>query len=151
MTAFRVEMLNTDGSGHRHHRVYDVTTGTDYWSAVTDVQCPACGSGVIRWAEAGSAANSSTTAINMDFNAFMGYGVCLFIQLSDSGLICDMAAAARPIPMRVVSPASRIVSSMRRSRSPVLSRVAKALRMASISSGEISSSAGCATGVRAAA
>ena len=53
MTAFRVEMLNTDGSGHRRHRVYDVTTGTDYWSAVTDVQCRACGSGVIRWAEAG--------------------------------------------------------------------------------------------------
>lgn len=27
--------------------------GMDYWSAVTDVQRPACGSGVIRWAEAG--------------------------------------------------------------------------------------------------
>ena len=53
MSGYRVEMLNTDGSGHRRHRVYDVTTGTGYWSAVTDVQRPACGSGVIRWAEAG--------------------------------------------------------------------------------------------------
>jgi hypothetical protein len=26
----------------------------DYWQAVTDVPCPCCGTGTIRWAEAGN-------------------------------------------------------------------------------------------------
>ena len=26
----------------------------DYWAAVTDVPCPACGTGIVRWAEAGN-------------------------------------------------------------------------------------------------
>ena len=35
------------------NRILAPAAGTDYWSAVSDVQCPSCGDGVIRWAEAG--------------------------------------------------------------------------------------------------
>ena len=55
MKPYRIVMRNIDGTGARRCRVFDLAPagGMDYWSAVTDVQCPTCGSGVIRWAEAG--------------------------------------------------------------------------------------------------
>lgn len=66
----RIEHHNLDGRGERRTRVYDMTPLTqpvysgvtpdlvvgavpDYWAAVTDVPCPCCGTGTIRWAEAG--------------------------------------------------------------------------------------------------
>ena len=63
----RYEELNLDGTGHRKTAVYDVApkdvehdkwpsgkiTVRDYWAAVTDVPCPVCSDGTIRWAEAG--------------------------------------------------------------------------------------------------
>lgn len=58
-----------DGTGARPHPVHDVppvlvrqdtTTNRyaapayhDYWQAVTDVPCPRCTTGTVRWAEAG--------------------------------------------------------------------------------------------------
>ena len=55
MSGYRVEMRDTDGTGARRCRVFDLAPGAgmDYWSAVTDVLCPSCGSGLLRWAEAG--------------------------------------------------------------------------------------------------
>ena len=55
MKPYRIVMRNIDGTGARRCRVFGLAPagGMDYWSAVTDVQRPACGSGVIRWAEAG--------------------------------------------------------------------------------------------------
>jgi len=57
----RIIEYNPDGRGDRPHRAYDlspVLAGNnlvpyDYWKAVTDVACPVCDTGVIRWAEAG--------------------------------------------------------------------------------------------------
>lgn len=62
---YRIEEHNLDGTGWRRTHVYDVppapeknykgelTGRNDYWRAVTDVPCPACKMGTIRWAEAG--------------------------------------------------------------------------------------------------
>lgn len=65
----RIEHHNLDGRGSRPTRVYDLPACTapvysgqgdtiigqtpDYWPAVTDVPCPICPDGTIRWAEAG--------------------------------------------------------------------------------------------------
>lgn len=67
---FRIEMLNLDGNRLRRTRVWDMTPATEpihaadgtdrvigsmpaYWPAVTDVTCPVCNTGHVRWAEAG--------------------------------------------------------------------------------------------------
>lgn len=51
-----IEQLNLDGTGRKDVRVYDMPNlGTDYWPSVTDVPCPRCATGVVRWAEAGYA------------------------------------------------------------------------------------------------
>jgi len=54
---YRIEQHNLDGQGTKPVRVYDMPRSTDendpYWPAITDVPCPVCGSGTIRWAEAG--------------------------------------------------------------------------------------------------
>lgn len=64
---YQIERHDLDGTGYRKTRVYDMLpvrieqstwpTGTimmpDYWSAVTDVDCPCCEGGQVRWAEAG--------------------------------------------------------------------------------------------------
>lgn len=66
---YRVESHDLDGQGSKPTRVYDLTpvlirqdTTTDpylvpeffdYWRAVTDVPCPVCQEGELRWAEAG--------------------------------------------------------------------------------------------------
>jgi hypothetical protein len=63
--AYRTEHHNLDGTGSKPCRVYDLTPVTihqdnppldykDYWRAVTDVTCPCCDGGIIRWAEAGN-------------------------------------------------------------------------------------------------
>jgi hypothetical protein len=65
----RHEDYDPDGTGARPHPVHDMppvlvrqdTTANryavpeyhDYWQAVTDVPCPCCKTGTIRWAEAG--------------------------------------------------------------------------------------------------
>jgi len=64
----RIEYHNLDGCGRRRTHVYDMPTRTqpvhglhgeivghqpDYWQAVTDVPCPVCDGGLLRWAEAG--------------------------------------------------------------------------------------------------
>lgn len=51
----RYETHNIDGCGARPTRVYDLPSmgPHDYWAAVTDVLCPICATGTIRWAEAG--------------------------------------------------------------------------------------------------
>jgi hypothetical protein len=43
------------GDGAKRHAVYDMPTvdRDDYWASVTDVPCPVCGDGTIRWHEAG--------------------------------------------------------------------------------------------------
>jgi hypothetical protein len=51
--AYRTERHNLDGTGARRVRVYDVAPADGYWPAVTDVPCPICDDGTIRWAEAG--------------------------------------------------------------------------------------------------
>jgi len=51
----RIETHNLDGRGPRPTRVYDLPPAADYWQAVTDVPCPCCADGTIRWAEAGYA------------------------------------------------------------------------------------------------
>ena len=50
----RFEILN-EGDGARKHAVYDmpIRNRKDYWSNVTDVTCPVCQNGTIRWNEAG--------------------------------------------------------------------------------------------------
>lgn len=50
----RYEVKNL-GGGLRRHVVYDMPTVDlhDYWRSVTDVPCPICESGTIRWNEAG--------------------------------------------------------------------------------------------------
>jgi len=59
----RYEQHNLDGQGNRRTQVYDMPRKPmtqpgaagmmDYWGAVTDVPCPCCHGGTIRWAEAG--------------------------------------------------------------------------------------------------
>jgi len=51
----RYQMANLDGQGPARHAVYDMPTVSprDYWASVTDVPCPICDSGTIRWWEAG--------------------------------------------------------------------------------------------------
>jgi hypothetical protein len=51
----RIEIRNLDGRGARRVQTYDVAPAGayDYWAAVTDVPCPCCHDGTIRWAEAG--------------------------------------------------------------------------------------------------
>ena len=43
------------GDGVHKHAVYDmpVVDPHDYWASVTDVPCPVCRAGTVRWAEAG--------------------------------------------------------------------------------------------------
>jgi hypothetical protein len=43
------------GDGSKSHVVYDMPMldPHDYWASVTDVPCPACHTGKIRWHEAG--------------------------------------------------------------------------------------------------
>ena len=58
LQTFRIELHNLDGLGEKRCRVYDMRPvpteyGHDYWAAVTDVACPECEDGVIRWSEAG--------------------------------------------------------------------------------------------------
>ena len=55
---YRIENHNLDGNGKKRCRVYDMEPasneyGGDYWAAVTDIKCPTCEAGTIRWAEAG--------------------------------------------------------------------------------------------------
>jgi transposase-like protein len=52
----RIESHNLDGRGWRRVQVYDLPPAAnayEYWAAVTDVSCPCCPAGTIRWAEAG--------------------------------------------------------------------------------------------------
>ena len=52
--SYRYETLDSDGTGPRRHRVYPMPpVARDYWAAVTDVPCPVCDAGMVRWAEAG--------------------------------------------------------------------------------------------------
>jgi len=68
MRDYRMESHNLDGRGMRRHRVFGVEPRMedvygahgrvvgetpDYWGAVTDVPCPCCDGGQVRWAEAG--------------------------------------------------------------------------------------------------
>jgi hypothetical protein len=50
--AYHCPVVHTDDRGPRRTRVYAMP-GADYWGAVTDVPCPACDAGTIRWHEAG--------------------------------------------------------------------------------------------------
>ena len=62
---YRIEYHNLDGTGSRRTRVYDLAPVRfslecdphqmtwDYWGSVTDIPCPCCCGGIIRWAEAG--------------------------------------------------------------------------------------------------
>jgi uncharacterized protein (DUF983 family) len=45
--------LNTDGQGCRAHRAYLMPPASTYRQAVTNVPCPACEGGTVRWYEAG--------------------------------------------------------------------------------------------------
>lgn len=51
----RMETANLDGLGPRPYRVYYMAAGRDYWTAITDVACPAnrC-EGTVRRADAGN-------------------------------------------------------------------------------------------------
>lgn len=64
MKIFITRRLNTDGRGLREHRVFPMPPAyhvqdtppfqtLDYWTAVTDVPCPLCEQGTVRWYEAG--------------------------------------------------------------------------------------------------
>lgn len=55
MKKFTIRQLNTDGTGQRPHRVYPLPSlsDTDYWISVTDVPCPSCKKGTVRWHESG--------------------------------------------------------------------------------------------------
>lgn len=50
----RYETVNL-GDGDKRHAVYDMPTldPHNYWASVTDVPCPICKGGIIRWFEAG--------------------------------------------------------------------------------------------------
>ena len=50
----RYENHNLDGLGLKRCQVFDMPSILyKYWEAVTDVECPCCEDGIIRWAEAG--------------------------------------------------------------------------------------------------
>ena len=53
--SYRIEHHDLDGDGERPCRVYPMpaTAPGAFWSAVTDVPCPSCPSGMVRWAEDG--------------------------------------------------------------------------------------------------
>ena len=52
MSKVFLEDYNLDGQGKRSCKVYYLSpVSDDYWAAVTDVQCPCCTEGKIRWAE----------------------------------------------------------------------------------------------------
>jgi len=54
MKKYSVEYHDLDGLGARRTRVFQMpAVQGDYWAAVTDVLCPVCEGGDIRWAEAG--------------------------------------------------------------------------------------------------
>jgi hypothetical protein len=54
MKKYRVENQNNHGTGYQRVRVYPMPVAADgYWPAVTDVPCPICETGTVRWAEAG--------------------------------------------------------------------------------------------------
>jgi hypothetical protein len=55
MNSFEIQSRNLDGGGARRTRAYRMqpSVGPEYWSAVTDVPCPVCPDGVVRWAENG--------------------------------------------------------------------------------------------------
>lgn len=54
MSKYTVENHNLDGNGERKTHVYTMPpSASDYWQSVTDVTCPVCESGTIRWAENG--------------------------------------------------------------------------------------------------
>ncbi len=50
-----LEKHNLDGCGLKNTRVFilDSISTIDYWINVTDIICPCCENGYIRWAEAG--------------------------------------------------------------------------------------------------
>ena len=51
---FRYEDHNLDGQGFVRTRVYDLPVLHEgYWRNVTDIPCPVCSTGMIRWHEAG--------------------------------------------------------------------------------------------------
>lgn len=55
LTEFVYQKMNIDGSGEKLYRVYRVPSLSkfDYWISVTDVKCPVCNKGYIRWYESG--------------------------------------------------------------------------------------------------
>lgn len=90
-STYRTEPHNLDGCGTKRVHVYDMPAGDpyDYWATVTDVPCPCCDTGKIRWAEAGYVA---------------GYRICdgcgrHFLANGD---------AAKPTLLRVGSRRSRV-------------------------------------------
>jgi hypothetical protein len=44
---------NPDGCGSRTHICHEVENTGDYWASVTDIDCPVCDDGIVRWDEAG--------------------------------------------------------------------------------------------------
>ena len=50
----KYEMWNL-GDGVKKHAVYEMPTrdASNYWRSVTDVPCPVCKRGMVRWNEAG--------------------------------------------------------------------------------------------------
>lgn len=52
---YTIDWRNIDGTGAVRVRVYHmpVIDQDDFWSSVTNVACPVCDGGVIRWAENG--------------------------------------------------------------------------------------------------
>lgn len=53
--SYKYQRMDLDGCGTRLMRCYAMIPHPDYWPAVTDVSCPVCHKGMIRWAEAGYA------------------------------------------------------------------------------------------------
>ena len=49
----RKERHYVDTGGPRDYDVYDMIPTAEYWLAVTDVPCPTCEEGMVRWSEAG--------------------------------------------------------------------------------------------------
>lgn len=47
--------ISNQGDGARKHAVHDmpILDPYDYWVSVTDVSCPVCKAGTVRWNEAG--------------------------------------------------------------------------------------------------
>lgn len=53
MKSHHIELHNLDGTGNKRCRVYKMEPDQNYWPAVTDIPCPICDEGLIRWHEAG--------------------------------------------------------------------------------------------------